>query len=184
MKIVIIGGGIGGLVTYHALRKHLADADPSISVKLVESHPSLLNTSRTIGGGLGLAPNGMRAIAAIAPEVAAYINERGFLGDVMSFRNSNGRLLGRFNGGTMRRYGFGMLMIRRAVVHEALIPGLREEDVHWGMKVKGVKEVGEQVLVEYEDGTTELADLVIGADGVRSVVQHSLFDGAYKAAYE
>ena len=92
MKIVIIGGGIGGLVTYHALRKHLADADPSISVKLVESHPSS-NTSRMIGGGLGLAPNGIRAIASIAPEAAAYINERGFLGDVMSFRNSNGRLL-------------------------------------------------------------------------------------------
>ena len=37
MKILIVGGGIGGLALYHALRKHLGNT-PELSIKVVESH--------------------------------------------------------------------------------------------------------------------------------------------------
>lgn len=40
----------------------------------------------------------------------------------------------------------------------------------WGIEVLGVKlqDDGTEVIVEFADGTTEIADLVIGADGIRS----------------
>ena len=45
MKIIIVGGGIGGLAAYHALRKHLADASPPVSIVVFESHESIVSTS-------------------------------------------------------------------------------------------------------------------------------------------
>ena len=103
----------------------------------------------------------------------------------MTFRDSDGRLLGQMKGGTAERYGeFGQVMVLRATVHEALLLGVREDDVQWEMKVVSVKEAGERVLVEYGDGSSELADLLIGADGIRSVVKDSLFNGTYPAMYK
>jgi len=180
MKILIVGGGIGGLSTYLALKKHLSTSDVS-SITIIESHES---PARTLGGGLGLAPNGQRAIASIAPDALPYIQERSFPGSQMTFRNSSGSMLGVFSSGRKERYGHGMVMLPRAVVHEALLSSVAENDIRWGVKVKGVQESGSEVAVEYADGSTEMADLVIGADGVRSAVKSSLFNGKFDAKYE
>ncbi|KAJ6570075.1 hypothetical protein DFH09DRAFT_421418 [Mycena vulgaris] len=184
MKIIIVGGGIGGIAAYHALRKHLADASPPVSIVVFESHESMTSTSSIIGGGLGLAPNGLRAISRISPDAAAYIEERGFPGEVMTFRNSKGTLLGRFRAGRRARYGLGELMLPRATVHDALVQELRPGAVAWGKKVRYVKENRDGVEVTLEDGTIETADLVIGADGVRSVVREAIFGQRYDATYE
>ena len=180
MKILIVGGGIGGLSAYHALKKHLSISDLS-SVTVLESHESPVGT---LGGGLGLAPNGQRSIASIAPGALPYIQERSFPGSQMTFRNSLGSLLGIFSAGRKERYGYEMAMLPRAVVHAALLSNVAEKDIRWGVKVKSVQENGSQITVEYADGSTELADLVIGADGVRSAVKTSLFDGKFDAKYE
>ncbi|KAJ7116506.1 hypothetical protein C8R44DRAFT_627586 [Mycena epipterygia] len=185
MKIIIVGGGIGGIAAYHALRKHLADASPPVTIVVLESHKTIASTTSVIGGGLGLAPNGLRAISCISPDAAPYIEERGFLGEVMTFRNSKGTLLGRLRAGRKSRYGFGELFLPRATVHEALIQELRPGAVAWGCKVRHVKENGDGVEVTMEDGTVEIGDLVIGADGVRSVVREAMFGGQqYDARYE
>jgi NADH dehydrogenase FAD-containing subunit len=39
MKIVLVGGGIGGLATYLALQKYLSDISLPITIKAYESHP-------------------------------------------------------------------------------------------------------------------------------------------------
>ena len=79
-----------------------------------------------------------------------------------------------------------MVMIRRAAICEALLPGVRGEDVRWGVQVSGVKlqDDGAGVIVEYADGTTETAYLVIGADGMRATVKDSLFKGQFPTVYE
>ncbi|KAJ7746329.1 hypothetical protein B0H16DRAFT_1557065 [Mycena metata] len=184
MKIIIVGGGIGGLAAYHALRKHLADASPPVSILIFESHESLVSISASVGGGLGLAPNGLRAIATISPDAAAYIEERGFPGEVVTFRNSKGSLLGRLRMGRKLRYGVGELMLPRATVHDALLQELRPGAITCGSKVQYVKEDADGVAVILEDGSAERADLVIGADGVRSVVRETIFGQKYHAKYE
>ncbi|KAF7375248.1 FAD-binding protein [Mycena sanguinolenta] len=184
MKIVIVGGGIGGIAAYHALRKHLADASPPVTILVLESHENIASTASAIGGGLGLAPNGLRAISLISPDAAAYIEEQGFPGEIFSFLNSKGKLLGRFRIGRKARYGLGELMLPRATVHDALLQELRPGAVAWNHKVRSVKEDQDGVELMLENGTVERADLVIGADGVRSVVREAIFGHKYDATYE
>ena len=203
MKILIVGAGIGGLSTYIALHKHLLPLVPSCSIRLVESHAflsgptgkasPLASTSTIVGAGIGLAPNGLRAIHSISPKAAQYITDRAFTDGAEKFvlRSSSGATLGVFAGGSKERYGgFGMAMVPRGVVFDALMQafqelGRGEACIEWGRKVVAVKEFGaEGVEVEYADGTKEVVDLVIGADGVRSQVRDSLFEGKYPAEYE
>ena len=183
MKILIVGCGIGGLAIYRALRKHLGDT-PGISIKVVDSHEPPTHT-RSVGGGLGIAPNGLRAINSLSPEAVSYLLKDGFQLSSMTFRNGKGRLLGQL-GFDPQRYQFPMVMIRRAAICEALLPSLRQEDVRWRLEVLSVKlqDDGSEVIVEFADGTTETADLVIGADGMRSKVKDSLFKGQFPAVYE
>ncbi|KAF8625703.1 hypothetical protein AX14_011562 [Amanita brunnescens Koide BX004] len=83
-----------------------------------------------------------------------------------------------------------MAMVPRGVVFEALMQAFQElgregASIEWGRKVVSIKELGaEGVEVEDADGTKEVVDLVIGADGVRSRVRDSLFEGKYPAEYD
>ncbi|KAJ7650786.1 hypothetical protein FB45DRAFT_820193 [Roridomyces roridus] len=184
MKIIVVGAGIGGLAVYHALRKHLADASPPVSLVVFEVTESMVSSSTAVGGALGLAPNGLGAISRISADAAAYIEEQGFAGEVVTFRNSRGRLLGRFRAGRKARYGIGGLMVPRSTVHEAFVQELRPGAVAWGSRVRYVKEFGDRVEVVLEDGTTETADVVIGADGAQSVVREAIFGDVYDARFE
>ena len=199
MKILIVGAGIGGLSTYIALHKHLLPLVPSLSIRLVESHAflsgpkasPLASASTIIGAGLGLAPNGLRAIHSLSPRASQYIIDRAFVdgAEKIVVRSSSGSTLGAFIGGSKERYGFNMTMVPRGVVFEALMQAFQELGrgdacIEWSRKVVAVKEGAEGVEVEYADGAKEVVDLVIGADGVRSRVRHSLFNGKYPAQYE
>ncbi|KAJ7138700.1 hypothetical protein C8R43DRAFT_1202242 [Mycena crocata] len=183
MKIIIIGGGIGGIAAYHTLRKHLADVYPPVTVVVFESHESTIATSSILQSGLRLAPNGLRAVSCISQDAATYIEERGFRSEVTTFRNSKGALLGRFRAGRKAQYGIIELMLPRETVHEALVHELRPGAVQWGRKVRSVKENNDSVKVTMEDGTVETADLVIGADGARSIVREAIFGQRYDASY-
>ena len=64
-----------------------------ISIKVVDSHEPPTHT-RSVGGGLGIAPNGLRAISSLSPEAVSYLQKDGFQLSSMTFRNSKGRILG------------------------------------------------------------------------------------------
>ncbi|KAK2464583.1 hypothetical protein APHAL10511_003372 [Amanita phalloides] len=59
------------------------------------------------------------------------------------------------------------------------------EEIEWGRKVVAVTELEahQGVQIEYQDGSKDVVDLVIGADGVRSRVRESMFHGKYPAEY-
>src|SRR5277367_3122138 len=124
MKIIIIGAGIGGLSSYLAIDKFLKDILPpqTLSVRVYESHANPLLTTTSVGGGLGLSPNGLRAIALLAPDAARHIVERdGFPNERMTMRNSKGALLGRVSAGSRKRYGYPQVMVARQRVHERVL---------------------------------------------------------------
>jgi 2-polyprenyl-6-methoxyphenol hydroxylase-like FAD-dependent oxidoreductase len=186
MKILIIGGGIGGFSVYHALRKHLPTN--TTSIKIYESYTSAKAAKQNVGGGLKLSPNGMRALAALNGNnnIIEYITKRGFAGAAFTLRNSHGTLLGHNSSGVdVDKYKYDQMLLPRAVVHDAVMMGVSPEDVHWDMRAKKVHEKPDgKVEVVFEDGSVESADLVIGADGVRSVVREAIFGDKYIAEYE
>lgn len=166
------GGGVGGLATYHAFRKHLPDS----VVELYEAYSSPVSSAMIIGGGLGLAPNGQRVIAELSPEAMFYISDRAYTAASFVFRDQNGKLLGEKRW-KADKLGYGQIMTPRAVVHEGLLLGISQEDpnVIWGKRVTSVKELATSVEVEFDDGQVKRCDLLIGADGVHSLCRQAIF---------
>lgn len=77
-------------------------------------------------------------------------------------------------------------MLPRVVLHQALLNHVDEMDIGWGVRVVAIKEVentGGGILVECEGGSVEQADLVIGADGVHSIVKDCLFNKKYQTGF-
>jgi 2-polyprenyl-6-methoxyphenol hydroxylase-like FAD-dependent oxidoreductase len=87
----------------------------------------------------------------------------------MAFRNHQGRLIGVVR---TARAGQG-LNLMRAVVHRVL----RDEatrrgiDVRYEKRLVGITEAGPEIIATFEDGTTEVGDFLVGADGVHSRVR-------------
>ncbi len=175
MKVIIIGGGIGGLAAYHSLQKYL----PSATVKVYEAYPTSIASTSVIGGGLGVVPNGLRALKAISPAALEYLYAHGYRTTYFTVRNDNGTTLGRLGGEGDR------IMMSRASVHESMLLDVPDGVVEWNKKVKQVEETPNGARVVFEDGQIEECDVVIGADGVRSVCRQALFgkDG-FPAKYE
>ncbi|EPQ60150.1 FAD/NAD P-binding domain-containing protein [Gloeophyllum trabeum ATCC 11539] len=177
MRIIIIGAGVGGCASFLFLRKYLP-AD-NHSIKLIEAHANPLETSTIIGGGLGLAPNGLRTLSLIDEALPRKITSLGFEAPMAEFRTGpRDQFLGLYVMGRKERYGWSNLMVQRATVHECILEEAIKADagagdVQFGRKVASVDSTGTDrcMKVTFEDGSTEEADLVIGADGRRSTIR-------------
>ena len=66
-------------------------------------------------------------------------------------------------------------LIHRGDFIEALLGTLPEGMVHLGHKLTGLEEKGATSVLTFANGTTVEADLVIGADGIKSVLRKALF---------
>ena len=73
------------------------------------------------------------------------------------------------------KFGAPYLLAHRGDLHAALASAVPDEYVKLGHKLVGLDETGDGVRLSFADGTTAVADAVIGADGVHSVVRDMLF---------
>lgn len=180
MKGIIVGGGIGGLATALFIKQNT-----NHDVIIYEAHlpkeengnGSGFNESGSVtAGGLGLGPNGMNVLATLGK------GENGLAGKLLSrddvlitetvdFCNSNGTLLGRFPLGSAKRYGNPGVMLSRNTIQDLL----KEEIDRLGIKIqyKKVASVND-LVVQFEDGTSDSADYIVGADGLHSKVRSSV----------
>jgi salicylate hydroxylase len=79
---------------------------------------------------------------------------------------------------SVARYGHPYITIHRADVHQVLIDGVRRakpDAIATGHKCVGVAQHDDHAELSFENGRAARAPLVIGADGVHSVVRQSLF---------
>ena len=103
-EVMIIGGGIGGLALALFLNKA---GIPSV---VYEAFPY----KEGVGGGLNLAPNGMKALAAL--DLAERTIAAGSLALEMCFRNERGKVLARFKNGTIEKYGQPSVSLTRGSI--------------------------------------------------------------------
>jgi salicylate hydroxylase len=165
-RIVIIGAGIGGLTAACALRQN------GFEVEVYERSPEL----GEVGAGLQIGPNAVKVLNALGLEdrlrrIAAEPDE------TVSVRWDDASLRYRepLKAIAQAEYGARYLTAHRADLHRLLIELLPESSIHLGRACVGAELVGRHAVARFADGSAVEADLVVGADGIRSAVRESLF---------
>jgi salicylate hydroxylase len=167
--IAIVGGGIGGLAAALALLRR------GIDVTVYEQAEEL----REIGAGIQISANGTRVLHALGLERA--------LADVQSV--PTGKEIRLWNSGetwklfdlgaaSVERYGFPYITIHRNDLHQVLAAGVRRakaDAILLGHKCIGLEQDADGVTLSFANGGSVQAPLVIGGDGIHSVVRQSLF---------
>ncbi|MFB4290254.1 FAD-dependent monooxygenase [Nonomuraea sp. ATR24] len=161
---LVVGGGIGGLATAIGLRRN------GWQVTLLERAPAF----RPLGSGITLAPNAVRALDALG--LGAELRARGMAQGSAGLRRPSGRWIMRGRVQDLeRRMGVPAFALHRADLHDLLIGALQDADIRLGHTLTGLPGPG-TVAFDGPDGPGELtADLIVGADGIRSKLRRILF---------
>lgn len=170
LKVAIIGGGPAGLGTAIALSKV-----PGVEWTLYEKKPEISE----IGNGISIQPNTWRMLEKLG--ASRHLTTDHF------FRPKDGHYLAHRNGRT------GVLKhlvekddsipphrlharAHRAHLQQALLREVDKSKIRVGYKLIGFDRVGSgRLRLQFADRATEEVDLLIGADGLRSVVREIAF---------
>jgi 2-polyprenyl-6-methoxyphenol hydroxylase-like FAD-dependent oxidoreductase len=164
-RALIVGSGIAGVTSAYALGKAGWD------VTVLEQAPDVRKLY--VGSGIHLWNNTMRALGelGLADRVAA-ISGPGAVVEKMQFITPRGRVLATVKCGEMgRRMGGDCVGINRAELLPALAEALDDGIIQTDSQVKSFEQDGDGVTVTLADGRTERGDVLIGADGIRSIVR-------------
>jgi 2-polyprenyl-6-methoxyphenol hydroxylase-like FAD-dependent oxidoreductase len=163
-RALIIGGGIGGLCAAIALRRGGIDA------QVFEKADSL----REVGAGLTIWTNAAKVLRRlnVADEVISHasITER------FQLRTWRGDVLDETRPGDLgRRFGCPNFVVHRADLLRALASAVVPETITVGTRCVGFAQDPEGVTASFADGAEWRGDVLIGADGLHSVVRERLF---------
>jgi len=155
---LIAGAGIGGLAAGVALGR------AGWSVRIHERTTS----PRELGFGLLLAPNALSALCELG--VAGAVVNRPVAGSGVEIRRLSGRLIRRFD----IPASLPAVVALRSELHSALLAAIGDDALRLGNEVESFTDETDGVRVRFRDGSTDTARLLIGADGVSSVIRGQL----------
>ena len=162
-RVLIIGGGIGGLTTALALQRAGIDAS------VFERSPELL----AVGAGFQLWTNGIRALQRLG--VGDEVIAAGSPLQQFQFRTWRGRvLIDAPVGALARKHGVPAVIARRADLLRSLANALDGGVLHTGADCVGYRQDASGVTARFADGREERGDLLVGADGLKSVTRKQL----------
>jgi salicylate hydroxylase len=166
LRIGIIGAGIGGLTAAVALRHAGFDVD------VYEQAPELTE----VGGGINMGPNAVRVLQRLGLGPAL---DRDGVRPLFTHQRrwQDGRTLQRaaVNPLCEQLYGAPHLTIHRRDLLAAIASGFPAEHVHLGHRLTGFVDQGDTVEAWFDNGTRCAFDVLVGADGIHSIVQARLF---------
>lgn len=175
-NIVIVGGGIGGLAAALALIRR------GIDVEIYEQAQEL----RELGAGVQISANGTRVLHALGLKEALARVQALPAGKAIRLWNT-GQSWKLFDLGmeSVERYGSPYITIHRGDLHDLLAQALlqaKPDAIHLNRKCIGLAQTPDHVELRFETGEAVTAKLVVGADGLHSVIRASLF-GAPKPEF-
>jgi salicylate hydroxylase len=169
LKIVVVGGGLGGLTATAAL------AQSGFEVEVREQADRL----GEVGAGVQMSPNAVKVLRALGLEAA--LKSVAFEPETFVGRNwRSGRALYRtpIKSQYDKIYGAGYYHVHRADLHDVLRRATPAASIRLGSRCVGTMQRSSVAVAEFADGTTVEGDVVIGADGIHSAVRSSLFGQA------
>ncbi|MBB0247339.1 hypothetical protein FNQ90_25260, partial [Streptomyces alkaliphilus] len=153
-RVMVVGGGVGGLATAVALHAR------GVPVGVLERSAA----ESGAGSGLTLWPNGVRALEAIG--LGPAVREHSLPGDTAVIRTPSGRYPSRLDpGGALGDRG-AVVAVHRAELTEVLRAALPAGTVRAGVTVTGMRRDGRGRPVVVTAAGEETAD-VVGVGGVR-----------------
>ncbi len=164
MQGMIIGAGIGGLVTAIALRKQ------NIDVMIYEAAAQLA----PVGAGILVPPNAMNVLDRLG--LAGKVAEAGMPIDSFAILDDTGKLISessaRFSANNIT---LPTVAIHRGALQNVFIQSLPAEIIKTGKRCTHVEVGIKGARAFFEDGTEQSSRFIIGADGLRSRVRQALF---------
>ncbi len=163
MNVAIIGGGIGGLTTAIGLHKI------GIKAHVYERAHSF----KPLGAGIGIGSNVMRALEKLGVrddilKSAMPLAEQRFLNGHFNVMNIIDFTL------LKKRFGEENITIERADLHKALFDAIDPAYVHFNKHVQSFEQSMDKVTIHFTDGSKEIVDYVIAADGIHSIFRKTL----------
>lgn len=160
MKAVVIGAGIGGMCTAIALTRIGWDVEVYEQVR----------ENRPVGAGISLWPNGVKVLnyLGLGEQVAA------LGGDLrsMAYRWMDGRTMCDFSlDPVASQTGQRPYPVARAELQAMLMESFGLSRINFGMRMVSVGSEPGHATATFEDGRTASGDIVIAADGARSVAR-------------
>jgi 2-polyprenyl-6-methoxyphenol hydroxylase-like FAD-dependent oxidoreductase len=162
-RVIVVGAGIGGLtaaVALHAAGHH---------VTVVERAPGLAE----VGGHLGVQSNAALALRRLGLDSA--VLAAGVPVERFELSSWSGRRLAWWSPGELgREFDAPNVTVPRHVLLAALADGASGLPIHFADPLVGLEEDEHEVVVRLRSGHELRADLVVGADGIRSTVRRLL----------
>ncbi|PYH97180.1 FAD/NAD(P)-binding domain-containing protein [Aspergillus ellipticus CBS 707.79] len=209
MKIVIIGGGISGFAVYLALRQHLPRPPPPAEdheYTIYEAYDTGQDTTfrerpeggphsstLIVGGGLGVGPNGLHVLQRLDPKLLRDAVQGGYVVNQSNLKSKHGYLLMQLDSSgtcnSVRQSGehqspthllgtsrHSLWRCLRTRIPDAVIVHKRISEVIANSQGRN--------LIHFTDNSPPIeTDLIIGADGLKSIVKRALFPEASEDPY-
>jgi salicylate hydroxylase len=163
-RIAVIGAGIGGLAVAAAL------AQAGIGCEVFEQATYLAQ----VGAGIQLAPNAVRLLHRLG--LRRHLSSVGVRPDAIHLRHwDDGRTIARTPLADCETvFGAPYYAVHRADLHRGLLELLPPGTVRLGLRCEAIEEQDDGVELTLSGGHACRASLVIGADGIHSVVRAAL----------
>jgi salicylate hydroxylase len=167
-KILIAGAGLGGLTAASCLMQAGHD------VEIYEQAPAL----GEVGAGIQVSANAMHVLRQLG--VGDAVAKAGVRPDAYVFRlHDTGEIIQRFSLSDEheRLHGAPYTQLHRADLHDILAAKAREfkpDVVRLDRRATGFSESSRGVELKFADGTSARGDILIGADGLKSVVRRQI----------
>jgi salicylate hydroxylase len=169
LDIAIVGAGLGGLAVAATLLRR------GHRVRVAEQSPVL----GEVGAGIQMSANAMKVLDRL--DLRAALEPVAVRPKAFEFRRfDDGEMLHRLTLGEQhaQRHGAPYLQLHRRDLHDALraaVHALDAQALVLGTRAVAIDECDEGAHITFDHGPRWQADLVIGADGIKSIVrQHTV----------
>ncbi len=169
--IVILGAGPAGMATALALR---AAGHPAIILERYRE-------ARPAGNILNLWPPAIKALGLIGVDVED-------LGAPCKsvFCNTSGKVRAdvAIPDEVVRQYGGGFIGLLRPDLYRRMIAAIAPQTLHFNQEVVAVEDLGDEVVLTLKDGSSRKTPLLVGADGIDSMVRAHLWGESPKREHK